>query len=519
MKRIALSRVFLSALVSSLCTLAIACGGGPSSAPPPLGQVASTKHPLVAQYTVESACGGQAMVEFGPDTSYGRTTAWYPISAGYQKTNILVAGMRASTTYHMRSQVQCQDATLTSQDTTFKTGPLPAVPFPTLQVRRPNPSLSSTENPGIEQVTINAPSVRAVEAVVADRDGNPIWYYNVGPENVPFTFKLLNNGHMLITVDGLDIALLEVDLAGNTIREMDIATLDQKMQAAGYDFIPGSYHHDFLPLDNGHVIVLTNFYKSFTDLPGYPGTLQVLGDGLIDLDADWNPVWAWNSFDYLDVNRHPTSFPDWTHSNALVYSASDGNLLLSMRNQSWLLKIDYNNGAGTGNVLWKFGYQGDFSLSDVDDPSVWFSNQHFPSVISQSGPQTTLAIWDNGDSRVLDSSGSTCGSPPTNTPCYSAATIFQIDESAMSANLGWADLPGYFGVWGGSINQLSNGNVEFDINAFATPPNPNVASEVQEVTQTGTPQVVWLMDVMPITLNAYRAYRVPSLYPGVSWQY
>ena len=30
---------------------------------------------------------------------------------------------------------------------------------------------------------------------------------------------------------------------------------------------------------------------------------------------------------------------DSTHSNALVYTA-DGNLLLSMRNQSWILKID-----------------------------------------------------------------------------------------------------------------------------------------------------------------------------------
>ena len=29
---------------------------------------------------------------------------------------------------------------------------------------------------------------------------------------------------------------------------------------------------------------------------------------------------------------------------------TDGNILVSMRHQSWVLKIDYNNGAGTGNV-------------------------------------------------------------------------------------------------------------------------------------------------------------------------
>lgn len=36
------------------------------------------------------------------------------------------------------------------------------------------------------------------------------------------------------------------------------------------------------------------------------------------------------------------------------------------------------------------------------DPSLWFSFQHFPSIINQTGWQTTLAVWDNGDSRVLD---------------------------------------------------------------------------------------------------------------------
>jgi hypothetical protein len=184
------------------------------------------------------------------------------------------------------------------------------------------------------------------------------------------------------------------------------------MQAAGFDFLPSYFHHDFALLPNGHVILLTNFTRNFTDLPGYPGTTAVLGDGIVDLDESWNPVWAWNSFDYLDVNRHLFGLPDWIHGNALVYSAADGNLLLSMRHQSWVLKIDYN-GAGAGDILWKLGYQGDFALTQGDiptaDPSLWFSFQHFPSIISQAGSETTLAVWDNGDFRVLNSSGTTCG--------------------------------------------------------------------------------------------------------------
>ncbi len=458
------------------------------------------------------------MAEFGPDTSYGRSTSWYPVTANKPLT-IPVAGMRASTMYHMRVDRQCGSNTISSPDTTFTTGALPSMPFPAVQVSRPAPSPSSPENTGIELVDILAPTANQMQAFFTDRDGYPIWYYNVDAGYVPNTFKLLPNGHFLVSIANTagDSLIREVDLAGNKIRELEIVGLQQKMQAAGFNFVPTEYHHDFLPLDNGHIIVLTNVDQDFTDLPGYPGTTTVVGDALIDLDPDWNPVWAWNGFDHLDVNRHLNGLPDWTHSNAITYLPSDGNLLLSMRHQSWVLKIDYNNGAGTGNLLWRLGYQGDFTLAQGDDPSLWFSFQHYPSLIDQSGSQSTLAIWDNGDSRPLDTSGTIClfPGPPT---CYSRATIFQIDESSMVANLNWEYLPGGYGVWGGSISQLANGNVEFDLNSPLDPAFSTIASEVQEVTQTATPQVVWKMDV-PLPTNAYRAYRVPSLYPGVSWDY
>ena len=495
------------------------CGAAGFNPPQLEGGPSNTANPLVAQYSIASSCAGQAMVEFGPDTSYGRSTAWYSVPGSYKRTTILVAGMRASTTYHMRSQLQCVGNILTSADSTFTTGPLPASPiFPSLQISRPNPSLSSLESPGVELFDLvdyggESPEM---EAFVTDRDGNPIWYYELPPGDYPNPVKLLTNGHMLLGIETSNGAFLrEVDLAGTTIRQLDMGTLQSRMQAKGFDFVPTVTHHDLLPLDNGHLIILVHFTKSFTDLPGYPGTTLVMGDGLIDLDPNWNPVWTWNSFDHLDVNRHLNGLPDWTHSNAIVYSASDGNLLLSMRHQSWILKIDYNNGTGTGHVLWRLGYQGDFALAQGDDPSLWFSFQHFPSIISHSGSQTTMAIWDNGNSRVMDTSGTTCG---TGVPCYSRATVFQIDESAKVANLLWAASPGYFGTWGGSINQLPNGNIEFDANSLLLPPSPNVASEVQEITQTASPEIIWKMDI-GIPMFAYRTYRIPSLYPGVTWQY
>ena len=497
----------------------VGCGSSAKRETPRLHiAIQSTQNPLVAAYRVGSGCSGQAMVEFGPDTNYGRTTSWYPVSA-YQAMTIYVAGMRASTTYHMRLQRQCSGNTTISEDSTFTTGSLPSTPFPRLQVTRPDPPSLLQESPGIEMIDIIAAS-NQMQAFYTDRDGNPIWFYDVGAGNYPFTFKILSNGNLLFNVVNPSVGdslLREIDLVGNTVREMNIGALKQKMQTSGFKFVPIGFHHDFFPLTNGHVLVLTALIQDFTDLPGYPGAIQVQGDAIIDLDSDWNPVWAWNSFDHLDINRHLFGLPDWTHANAVVYSPNDGNLLVSMRHQSWILKIDYHDGSGSGDILWRLGYQGDFALAQGDDPSQWFSFQHFPSIISQNGSQTTLAIWDNGDFRPLDTSGTTCQipGPPL---CYSRAAIFQVDENSKIANLVWENLPGFFSIWGGSVNQLLNGNVEFDLNAPLTAPAPNVASEVQEVTQTATPEVVWKMDI-PLPMYGYRVYRVPSLYPDVTWQY
>ena len=159
--------------------------------------------------------------------------------------------------------------------------------------------------------------------------------------------------------------------------------------------------------------------------------------------------------------------------------------------------------------LWKLGEDGDFTLLG-GDPSQWFYAQHYPNVLTVEGSQTTLAVYDDGNFRVY-SDGSYCGS--TGAPaCFTRATIFQIDESTNVANLLWQDLPGYFSFWGGSIDLLSNGDMEFD----STEPFDVTSSQITEVTNTDSPQIVWQMNIMGS--NAYRGYRIPSLYPGVTWQ-
>ena len=499
--------------IAAFCSYVLACG----SAKDGLSFVSSTQNPLVAKYFVSCQNGGRARVEFGTDTSYGRQTAWYRVPAGESGLFILVAGMKASTTYHMRAEVRSNASSWFDKDRVFVTGPVASAKFPTLAVTRLRSTAEvASENPGVELINLTEPGVNIIQAVVADRDGNPIWYYDVGTAqaNLPIPIKLISNGHLLVNIQsGTTGATLlrEIDLAGDTIRQMDAATLQEKLRNAGHTLNELTFHHDFLPLDNGHVIVLGSAVQNFYNLPGYPDSTQVFGDVLIELDSNWEPVWFWSAFDHLDVNRHLMGLPDWTHSNAVVYTPNDGNLLLSMRNQSWIIKIDYRDGIGSGDILWRLGRQGDFTITG-GDPSQWFYAQHFPSLVETDSLALTMAIFDNGNLRILDDKATECGSPG-GPACYSRATIFRIDESTRIATLVWQDAPGAYSFWGGSINQLLNGNVEFDMSA----PFPTIkGSRVLEVTQTDMPQTVWQMDILKG--HAYRAYRIPSLYPGVSWK-
>lgn len=515
MKNARAVRRCVSLTLSAFSLTLSGCGGGMTPGDPPGVTLSTTQNPLVAQYAVSSTCLGQAMAEFGPDTSYGRSTAWYPSTGPYSPINFFVAGMNSSRTYHMRVLFDCFGKVWDSPDQTFTTGAVPgtdldpdgsSVPviMPAITVTRPTPALNPA--PGVEVFNmVEPPNVNIYRAFVTDLQGNMIWYFDPGAEGGSATpMKLLDNGHFMID-DGL---LQEVDLGDNIIRSVSQQQVNQSLQAKNYDFTIGIFHHDVVVLPNGHWVTLAYTTKQFTNLPEYPGTMTVTGDALIDIDPSGNVAWAWNGFDHLDINRHLQGLPDWTHSNAIVYTA-DGNLLVSMRHQSWILKIDYENGLGTGSVLWKLGEEGDFT-SASGDPNDWFYAEHDPSILTSDGSKTTLAIWDNGNLRI-DSSGAMCGvgSGPA---CYSRATIFQIDEAAKTANLLWDYLPGFYSWWGGSIGQLSNGNMEFDM----TIPTNTTASQVTEVTQTGNPQVVWQLNITGE--NAYRTSRIPSLYPGVTWQ-
>ena len=490
-------------------------------APP---QLTATKNPQVALYTITPmAADANVFVQFGTDTNYGLTTWAQPTPPGGGQVGIYVAGMRANTTYHMRAVVQFKGgAQVYDGDHMFATGSLPAASIPAVTATTTAGTAPQSGVELLDLVDLN-PATGPVQVAVSDLAGNVLWGYDPRLLTVPNPVKLLPNGHFLMNfsagnADGQGSVLQEVDLGGNVVWQMTAAQLNQALaeaSCAGCNITVTGAHHDFALLPNGHLILIVGEQKVENGLTGYSGPVTVLGDALIDLDQNRKPVWAWSEFDHLDVNRHPYGFPDWTHANSIVYSPDDKDLIISIRHQFWVIKIDYNDGQGTGNVLWKLGYQGDFALQNGTDPVDWFYTQHDANVSSSNSSGTfQMLLFDNGDSRVLDSSGDICG---TTTPCWSRVPILQLDESAKTATIEWVDdLSPEYSFFGGNARLLANGNVEFDECVVTTtfPPSA-VNAAIYEVTKTTSPQIVWQMQITG--QFAYRGFRIPSLYPGVQW--
>jgi arylsulfate sulfotransferase len=117
-----------------------------------------------------------------------------------------------------------------------------------------------------------------------------------------------------------------------------------------------------------------------------------------------------------------------------------------------------------------------------------------------------VLLFDNRNQRVLQASPQVlCG--PSTMPCESRVPILHLDETAKTADITWIDKPLPFSNFGGSARLLKNGNIEFDECGL----HPAVISEVTKVMP---PQTVWQMQVGRFV---YRAFRMPSLYPGVQW--
>ena len=482
-------------------------------------------NPQVARYSLYLPAPGKMDVRFGTTTNYGLNTWQVPTaSPNGGQVETYVAGMLGNTTYHMRAQVTLNDgATFNDTDHTCLTG----TPPPTSPV---NITASGTPQPGIEMWNTIQPANDS-QAFATDLNGNVIWTYAYPHSSNDYMqgIQLLPNGNLLMVISYLSSLqtghspniineVREIDLAGNTVNSLTMATLNQKIAAGNfhdaegnlYEF--GSFHHDVLMLPNGHLVLLVTYQRNFTNLSGTTGTTEVIGDAIVDVDQNFNPDWVWNTFDHLDINRRPMNWPDWTHSNNLLYSSDDHNLLLSMRHQNWIIKINFLDGTGSGDVMWRLGEGGDFKLVNATDPTDWFYAQHGMNYFT---PNTTgvfrIGMMDNGNDRIAPSGQVLC--KPYSAPsaqCYSTMPVLELNEANMTATMitHYVPPPSYFSFFGGNAELLANGDIEVN---FCAAPGGAIVQELDAQARS----MIW-QGYTPSAAQ-FHVYRLPSLYPGVQW--
>lgn len=218
-------------------------------------------------------------------------------------------------------------------------------------------------------------------AVIIDHKGEIVWYEPfrkgvkvshwtpektvmciVGPEKIPSS--------------GGD-EIVELDLSGKVITHLQTGKGDMDKMV----------HHEVRTDKDGNIYALT-FDKKVFDLTSVGGAKQdtVKGDGIVIFSRKGKKIWEWTMLDHLDPLSDPDIMrnkKDWVHANSL-FREEDGNFLISFRDLNQVWKVDYK----TGDVLWKLGENGDFTLADDE----LFSAQHYAH-INARGELMTL---DNG---------------------------------------------------------------------------------------------------------------------------
>ena len=239
--------------------------------------------------------------------------------------------------------------------------------------------------------------------------------------------------------------------------------------------------------------------------------MNVYGEVILDLDKDFQVAWVWNAFDHLDNTQQAilgevcqsegpgcpplfldTKANDWLHANSLDHVAADGSILMSIRHQDWVIKVDYQDGAGTGDVLWAMGDGGDFQLIGSSDPWPWFSHQHDARMLNGS----EMILFDNGNVRV---------DGPQGIGGNSRGQVLVVDEPARIVFLRHNFDLGAYSPALGNGERLTNGNYHFN-NGFIDPQDPQgVAVEVTP--QFGLPTFVAWSEAA-----TYRSFRLIDMY-------
>ena len=506
-----------------------------------------TTHPLVALFSTNSCQVPNSMrVRFTPTSTVppggitaSMTTNLVPCRFNTAKKksdktsmNFYIAGMYPNTTYNMHWETVDPSGNVlhVGTDYPFTTGSIPSnITFPAITVPIPAGPPSSNTAPILLQ-SYPVPTA-------TDLSGNVLWYYGhvVGDltRTEPGGRMFVINSPKNCPQNSLYCSTVqEIDLAGNVTLATNAQRINEQLALlTGPNGQPRrsitQFDHEARRFSNGRIVVkaasemlVTNAGQCGTT-NGVPNTCDVIGAQVLVLNRNLQIVWAWDAFDFLDISRRaslnevckqtspgcPAFFlaataNDWLHANSIQLTA-DGSLLVSVRDQDWVIKINYASGKGDGSVLWHMGYQGDFTM--IDPPTsplcttpdqqqeyAWFTHQHDANF--QLGAESVFTVFDNGNLRRqrCDKNGNSRG------------YVLTVDETNLTATpLLIQDLGNYSPGLGSAQVIPGSSNYHFDNGEIAGP-----LSKSLEITPQGTTA----FELDSANIYTYRSFRMQDLY-------
>ena len=218
-------------------------------------------------------------------------------SCGTATMNFYVGGMRATSTYQLRQDVIAGATITTGPTLTFTTGAV-GVDLPVVSSTMPMHSPTNTTD-GVTLFGVLT-SVSHFPQFAIDSTGHVIWYSLVDTQYatrpVPGgTFLQLYGG----TIDLGNSGFREIDLAGNLLKETNVERLNSQLTVMNNHSI-ASVHHEARRLANGNYLVLAMTERMST---AQGALTDIAGDMILVLNPDLQILWAWDSFDHLDISR------------------------------------------------------------------------------------------------------------------------------------------------------------------------------------------------------------------------
>jgi arylsulfate sulfotransferase len=407
--------------------------------------ISATSNALVVLFSAAPCVAPQVMlVAFQSATQASPQLTPEKVCNG-KTMNFYIAGLQANTQYSLTGMLLAASISRAYTKTvTYATGPIPSnVSIPAITILSQAPAAAASE-----QFLIHSYLSSPYLQTGTDLNGNVIWYYEPWDGEGGYLTRAQGGGYFWFIGTSNSNPYLQplrlFDVAGNTVVETNVGRINEQLVAAGQQPLT-DVDHELRTMGNGNTLMI----GSLDNILGLniQGGADIIYDELVVLNPSLQLVWSWNA---VNCGNCATELPptraailgetctngqggcppltppntianDWLHGNSAEL-APDGSILMSLRHQDWLLKIDYNNGTGTGNILWRMGLDGDFTIiGDQNDSYPWFSHQH-DAEWDFGG--TDMTVFDNGNTRIAQN--------PTE---HSRGQLLSISESTLTATL------------------------------------------------------------------------------------